>query len=75
MTYQELVVTIKKLTPEQRLSLMEELAQSLRGDIAWRGERQSSLERVRGMLKGQETPSTDEQLQKNYTDYLIKKYA
>lgn len=34
MTYQEIVTSIKKLPPEQRLSLMELLAQSLRADLS-----------------------------------------
>jgi hypothetical protein len=34
MIYQEIVTSIKKLPPEQRLSLMELLAQSLRADLS-----------------------------------------
>ena len=38
MTYQEIVTSIKKLPPEQRLSLMELLAQSLRADLSPKAE-------------------------------------
>jgi hypothetical protein len=38
MTYQEIVTSIKKLPPEQRLSLMELLAQSLRADLSANAE-------------------------------------
>jgi hypothetical protein len=38
MTYQEIVISIKKLPPEQRLSLMELLAQSLRADLSANAE-------------------------------------
>ena len=34
MTYQEIVTSIKRLSPDQRLSLMEVLAQSLRADLS-----------------------------------------
>lgn len=75
MTYQELVTTIKKLPPEQRLSLMEVLAQSLRADLPDQTRRPSSLSRVQGMLKVDGTVPTDEALSDDYTDYLIEKYA
>lgn len=39
MTFQEIVRSIKKLPPEQRLSLMELLAQSLRADLSSNAER------------------------------------
>ena len=75
MTYQELVVTIKNLPLEQRLALIEVVAQSLRADMTVQGERLSSLARVRGMLTGEEEQPSDDELTDDYTDYLIKKYA
>jgi hypothetical protein len=75
MTYQELVTTIKKLSPEQRLSLLELLAQTLRADIHPGTPRSSSLARVRGMLKVDGQLPTDEELSDDYADYLTKKYA
>jgi hypothetical protein len=38
MTYQEIVTSIKRLPPEQRLSLMELLAQLLRADLSPKAE-------------------------------------
>lgn len=75
MTYQELVASVKKLPPEERLSLMEVLAQSLKVDMALQGERPSSLSRVRGMLKGEGPPPSDDELKNDYTEYLIEKYS
>lgn len=74
MIYQELVTSIKKLPPEQRLSLMEVLAQSLRADLSAQVARSSSLVRVRGMLKGEGKLFTEQELADEYTDYLIEKY-
>lgn len=74
MTYQELVVSAKKLSPEQRLALMTELAQSLQMEMSMQRERPSSLARVRGMLKVEGGTPTDEELTNDYADYLIKKH-
>jgi len=38
MLYQELVISVKKLPLNQRLSLMEALAQSLRADLSTKTE-------------------------------------
>ncbi len=38
MTYQEIVTSIQNLPPEQRLSLMELLAQALRADLSPKAE-------------------------------------
>lgn len=75
MTYQELVTTIKKLPPEQRLSLLELLVESLRADIPTQVARPSSLARIRGMLKVNGPIPSDEALAEDYTNYLIEKYA
>lgn len=75
MIYQELVTSIKKLPLEQRLSLMEVLAQSFRDDLPAIATRSSSLARVRGMLKVEGIIPTDQELADEYTDYLFEKYA
>ncbi len=74
MRFQELVKSIKNLQPEQRLSLLEILAKSLREDFPSRGKRPSTLSRVRGLLKTERPMPTSKQLADEYTDYLIEKY-
>jgi hypothetical protein len=74
MTYQELVKTIKRLPPEQRRSLMAVLEQSLVVDMPAQPDRPSSLERVPGMLKGNGSPPSDQELNDDYTEFLKEKY-
>lgn len=59
MTYQEIVTSIEQLSPEQRLSLMELLAQSLRADLSTNAEqddwRQLSMQGLRAAY-GEDEP-------------------
>jgi hypothetical protein len=73
ITFQELVTAAKELPVDKRLSLMEELAHSLVEE--WQQSRPdaSSLERVRGLLRGEDAPSA-RAVREEYTDYLIEKY-
>ena len=75
MTYQELVKTIQTLPLAERLSLLEVLTLSLQADFPGKGVRTASLADVRGMLKVGGPPPTDEEIENDYTDYLIEKYA
>lgn len=59
MTYSEIVHTVKKLPYEQRLSLIEMLAHSLRNEKSQPDSQTSSLERVQGMLKVEGISYTD----------------
>jgi hypothetical protein len=74
MIYTELVETVRKLPYEQRVSLIEVLAHSLKSEGPVERKRPSSLARVRGMLKVDGPIPTDEELEEAYTDYLIEKY-
>jgi hypothetical protein len=77
MIYQELVTEIEKLPLAEQLSLLETLARLISQRTMKPTAPESSLERVRGLLKpapGQEMP-TDVELADDYTDYLLKKYA
>lgn len=75
VTYQDIVVAVRQLPNEKRLTLMEELVHLLAAE--WQPPRtgELSLTRVRGMLKPAEgiAPS-DHELRDAYTDYLIEKY-
>lgn len=74
MTYSEIVNTVKNLPYEQKVSLIELLAQSLRDEQKQAGSQQSSLSKVRGLLKSNDMPQTKQQLTDDYTNYLIEKY-
>lgn len=75
MTYSEIVQTVKNLPYEQRLTLIEMLAQSLRDEKTQTGSQTTSLSRVKGMLKVDDVPQTRQMLEDDYTDYLIEKYS
>jgi hypothetical protein len=75
MTYQEIVRTIQTLPLTERLSLLEVLAQSLQVDIEVKDTYESSLVRVRGIFKADGPAPTDQELEDNYTNYLIEKYT
>jgi hypothetical protein len=74
MTYVEVLETAKKLSPAQRRLLIEAIARSLEEEKATPPKRPSSLARVRGMLKVNGAPPSDDELSDDYTEYLIKKY-
>lgn len=73
--YQDLVKTIQTLPLSERLSLLEVLTQSLKADMSTNRGRNSSLARVRGILKTDGPLLSDEDIEDSYTDYLIEKYA
>ncbi len=76
ISYQDIVVAVRQLPNEKRLTLMEELVHLLAAE--WQPPRtgESSLARVRGMLKPRQGgASSDHELRDAYTDYLIEKYS
>lgn len=76
ITYQDILVAVRQLPNEKRLTLMEELVHLLAAE--WQPSRtgESSLTRVRGMLKPPtELTPTEHELRDDYTDYLIEKYS
>lgn len=75
ISYQDIIVAVRQLPNEKRLTLMEELVHLLAAE--WQPPRSagSSLDRVRGMLKPLAEPSpSEDELRDAYTDYLIEKY-
>ena len=77
MILQEMLAEIPRLTPYERLLLLEAVSRSLReeltpGQIA---AREATVERLFGALRPEGQPPTDEDLRKGYTDYLSKKYS
>lgn len=75
MSYQEMVSEIRQLSPQDRLSLLEELTRLLRQDLAGPGLKGSPAVQVRGMLKPKGPLPSAEELGDDYTRYLIEKYT
>lgn len=77
MTYQQLVAEIEKLPLPEQLSLLETLARLISRQAVKPTTSVDSLARVRGLLKpppGSSLP-TNEELENDYTDHLLRKYA
>lgn len=74
ISYQDVLVAVRQMPNEKRLSLMEELLHLMAAE--WQPARngESSLARVRGMLKPAGPTPSEHQLRDAYTDYLIEKY-
>lgn len=75
MSYQELVKVVQTLSVAERLSLLEVLSLSLQADLQIEGGRTSTLAEVGGILKTEGPAPTDEEIEEDYTNYLIEKYA
>lgn len=71
MTYQELVAEIEDLTLDEQLSLMRNLIKSINQQMLKPNRPDTSLERVRGILKPAGPLPTEADLADDYTDYLI----
>lgn len=74
ITYQDIIIAVRKLPAEERLTLMGELTQMLTDEQRPRQANQSSLDRVRGMLKPAGLIPSERELHDAYTDYLAEKY-
>jgi len=75
MTYQELAAEIEDLSLDEQLSLMRTLIKSINQRTLKNNVPDTSVERVRGMLKPAGPVPTDADLTDDYTDYLIRKYT
>jgi hypothetical protein len=69
----DLAQQIRDLPREDRLALLRELILSLELEESM-FSRSSSLARVRGLLKSDAPPPTDEQIREIHVRYLIEKY-
>lgn len=76
MMYREIAAEFKQLPVDERLMLLEELARSLRMELAESkeelGKHPAGL--WRGMLKPAESAPSDDEIDASYVDYLIEKY-
>lgn len=75
ITYQDIVVAVRQLPNEKRLTLMEELVHLMAAEGRPPRTGESSLARVRGMLKPDGPLPSERELRDKYTDYLIEKYS
>lgn len=75
MTYQDILAEVKRLSIEQRLELMEALALSLRDDKRQNTRSDSSVHRIRGLLKPAGPIPDDTELRNDYARFLIEKYT
>ena len=69
----DLAQQIRDSAREDRLALLRELILSLELEEPM-FSRSSSLARVRGLLKTDAPPPTDDQIRESYVQYLIEKY-
>jgi hypothetical protein len=74
LTYQDLVIEIKRLSPHEQDALLHLLRKLVNDSFDHQAGRATSLARVRGMLKPEGLIPNDEDLTEDYTRYLIKKY-
>ncbi len=75
MNIQEVLVQIPKFSFEERLVLLEALTQSLREAKKGRVYTGVSASELRGVLKTDEPPPTDEEIKEDYINYLAEKYS
>lgn len=75
MSSQDLKSQIYKLSVSDRLELLSAIVHSLQNDLRPRSPvPPGTLTRLRGLLKTDVPPPTDEEIQNEYVDYLIQKY-
>ena len=74
MTYEQVVVEVMRLPADERLRLLEVIAASLQTERPGPLPRGVPADRLRGLLKTEGPPPTDEELRDDYVNYLIEKY-
>lgn len=75
MSLQEVIAQIPQLSVEERLKLIESLAQSLRESRTSHKHRGVPASQVRGMIKPEGEIPTDEELKEDYINHLTEKYS
>lgn len=86
MTQQQLIEEIKRLSVSERAELLEIISRSVREDLGTNGgasadsadeaaDRLSAVRRLRGALKSDGPPASDEEVKEIITDYLAEKYS
>jgi hypothetical protein len=91
MTRQQFIEEIKQLSVTERIALIEAITRSVREELEAHGETTPSArpeseqvegqdklrisQRLRGILKFEGEPPTDEEVKDMYADYLSEKYS
>jgi hypothetical protein len=88
MTRQEFIEEIRRLSVADRIALIEAISRSLREDLEANGasagasdaaderaRRLGAVRRLRGALKFDGPPPSDEEAKEIITDYLTEKYS
>jgi len=75
MTYQEIVAAIQQLNVQERLTLLELLARSVRLDLVDTARPIPLSEQLYSILDVGFTASDDAELGEDYAGYLLRKYA
>lgn len=88
MNQEEIINTIRQLPLHERVELLEEISRSVSEELQSQGATKDELDqltereqklaafhRLRGMLKTDEPPPTDQEVKDDYVNYLEKKYS
>ena len=75
MTIQEMLLEIKHLSFQERLELLESITRSLREELRSVHPGESSLARVRGLLKLDGPLPSDKEMADAYGEHLMEKYT
>lgn len=75
MTYEQLVVEVRRLPVPERLRLLEVIASSVREEEERSIPRGVPASSIDGILKTEGPTPLDAELQDDYVDYLIEKYS
>ena len=75
MTLQEIIAEIPRLSIQERQTLLETITRSLQHEPGSPKYVVGSAERLLGMLKIDDSPSTDDERERMRDDYLRKKFS
>jgi hypothetical protein len=75
MTTEELLAELNRLSLDERLDILEQLSRNIRHELHSIPKRKVPVEEVLGLLKPDGPMPTDEELKRDYIDYLENKYS
>jgi hypothetical protein len=75
MTKEEIIAGINRLPVDERLEIVETVTRDLRKSMKPTVRKGSPVERVSGLLKTEGPAPTDEEIKRDYIDYLDTKYS
>lgn len=75
MTREELLDEIRRLPIEQRIELLEAIARSVSEEVLPHARDVTLASRLRGIIKFDGPPPSDEEIKDEYARYLTEKYS